>query len=80
LLYGTIYPEQYFGLAGPACAQAAPRDIPTKTNTYAWKYLTRRSLVLYSHVARRPEIGGAPAGIAVSALQYGIPKNEQRRA
>jgi hypothetical protein len=46
--------------------------IPAKTITYARKYLTRRSLVLYSGAHRPPRNRRAPAGIDLSALQYGI--------
>lgn len=49
----------------------------TKTIAYNFKLLTRRSLVLYYHVARPGGNRGAPAEIAVSALQYAIPKYEK---
>jgi hypothetical protein len=48
--------------------------IPTKTNTYAWKYLTRRSLVLYSGAPPGRRNGRPQAAIDLSALQYGIPQ------
>jgi hypothetical protein len=45
--------------------------IPTKTTTYARKYLTHRSLVLFSWFARLRQIARARAAIDLSALQYG---------
>ena len=46
--------------------------ISTKTNTYVWKYLTDRLVVLFLRVGTGVGNGARQAVIAVSALQYAI--------
>jgi hypothetical protein len=51
-------------------------SIPAKTKPYAWKYLTRGSLVLYSGSLAARQNQRAPAGVDLSALQYAFLNSE----
>jgi hypothetical protein len=73
-IYATYIHTCIFILQRHFCA--GHTSSPAKTSTYGRKYLTRRSLVLYSRCARLRQTVCTPAGIDLSALQYAIPNTE----